>query len=63
MSRKISPEERKAAAGALRLIEYVDNNGQHLACFEFDYKGGNKDGKTAKVVIIIENEEMEQIED
>jgi hypothetical protein len=63
MSRKISPEERKAASSAMKLIEFVDSTDRDLACFEFDYKGGNKDGKKAKVVVIIENEEVEQIED
>lgn len=61
--KKLDPEERKAAAMAVKLIEYIDNSGQDMACFEFDYSGGGKDGKKAKVIIIIENEEMEQIED
>jgi hypothetical protein len=52
------------AKHAIKIVEFVDECEQDMACFELVFNGGNKDGRIAKVIILIENEntEMEQTE-
>ena len=51
--------DSEIAKHAIKIIEYVEETGQDMACFELAFSGGSKDGKIAKLIILIENEERE----